>query len=290
VVEPSVRQQDPQHTASRAARSSPWFGLAFGAAYGLEWLLWRKAPFVTLGFAALMAFSVVVALVPWLTGLSHPQLAAKLRRRARWIWIALPALVLHVAAFAFFGPYVRSGPSTSGAHAGSIAYGMVSDRAMANHVVAAVRNEDPRDLAFLLRLGADPNVADREGARPIEEAPDVARLRMLVGHGARFEPGGGANALARAAQRGDADMVREQLAAGADPNAADAEGWRALHIAAYDDNAAVVRVLLAAGADPALRNDRGETALDVAQRQESLEAAKLLGDLPPPVGSASDGG
>lgn len=59
-------------------------------------------------------------------------------------------------------------------------------------------------------------------------------------------------------------MLQQLLAAGADVNAADAEGETALHQRASRQRVGVVRALIAAGADPTARDKRGETPLHAA--------------------------
>ena len=271
-----VFERERELRAARGRWDSGWYAPVFVAAFAGEWLFWRDSPFVSWGFVVLLALGVTVVSVPWIGSANHPGAGAALRQHGRWLWFALPALLLHGAAFAFVGPFRGTGPSTSGAGTGAIVYGMLFRDAMANHLVAAVRHESPRDLAFLLRLGADPGVPDAEGTYPIDEAADVERLRMLLARGARFSAGRGGHALYRAAERGDVALVREQLAAGADANAVIEGGWSALHAAAAADHADVIEALLAAGANADSRNDRGETPLDVANQSRSQDAAHLL--------------
>ncbi len=70
--------------------------------------------------------------------------------------------------------------------------------------------------------------------------------------------------LLRAAQDGDAARVAALLAAGANPDAADARGRTALTSAALGDHVEVVRALLSAGADPDPQDDARNNALLVS--------------------------
>lgn len=64
-----------------------------------------------------------------------------------------------------------------------------------------------------------------------------------------------------AARDGDAERVRSERAAGADVNAADANGWTPLHFAAQAQSAPVVRLLLEGGGDVHASDAHGNTAL-----------------------------
>lgn len=70
--------------------------------------------------------------------------------------------------------------------------------------------------------------------------------------------------VADAAMRRDADAVRRLLQAGADVNAAQADGATALHWAAYHGDAGLAKLLLQAGANPAAANREGSTPLWLA--------------------------
>ena len=70
--------------------------------------------------------------------------------------------------------------------------------------------------------------------------------------------------LAEAAARADAVAVRQLLAAGADANAADADGTTPLHVAVWADHLATVQELLRAGAKADLANTFGVTPISLA--------------------------
>jgi ankyrin repeat protein len=74
----------------------------------------------------------------------------------------------------------------------------------------------------------------------------------------------GVTPLMRAAASGDADDVRRQIAAGADPNRADSSGWTPLMYAATAPRAAALEALLQAGANPKAVSAMGQTALVAA--------------------------
>ncbi|MCK5802077.1 MAG: ankyrin repeat domain-containing protein [Lentisphaeria bacterium] len=89
--------------------------------------------------------------------------------------------------------------------------------------------------------------------------------------------------LRAAAHFGHLDIVKQLLAAGADPNAVttgDFEkawiGYTPLHAAVKQKHAEVVRALLAAKANPNITDARGQTALQLAERGKRQEIIKLL--------------
>src|SRR5438093_879209 len=66
------------------------------------------------------------------------------------------------------------------------------------------------------------------------------------------------------------------IGAGADVNAADAQGWRPLHLAAANNNLDVIKALIAQGADVHAANGEAKTALSLAQEKNHREAASFL--------------
>ena len=82
--------------------------------------------------------------------------------------------------------------------------------------------------------------------------------------------------LHAAAAAGDAARVWSLLAAGTDPETADAIGSTALFRRTHCDDPAVVEALLAAGADPDHRNDLGQTPLWTAATLGHTWTARVL--------------
>jgi ankyrin repeat protein len=171
----------------------------------------------------------------------------------------------------------------------------------------------------LLALGADPLVADRWGATPIEALSRTGeRGRDLVRHlmlrGVAPDPRqlarlGDRDGLARLAE-GDpamlrdgavlhaaidgrqADLVAWLLSQGADPNARDLAmppRQSALHAAAWNGDLAMVRLLVEAGADPSARDAEhdstplgwAQTAIKLTANPRCAEVADWLAALAP---------
>lgn len=86
----------------------------------------------------------------------------------------------------------------------------------------------------------------------------------------------GSTPLHFAATNPDRSAMTVLLAAGADPNARDAEGSTPLHMAAYASKAQNVQQLLEAGADPLLKNNGGRDAAAMARKVKADEAAGVI--------------
>ncbi|CAM4461516.1 Zn-dependent protease with chaperone function [Paenibacillus endophyticus] len=94
----------------------------------------------------------------------------------------------------------------------------------------------------------------------------------------QFEDGANAEEeLLGAALEGDADLVRQLLSSGVNPDAADAEGWTALMWAAQLNDTASGSAIIDAGADLNLfEHTYEETALTIAIYNGSVDVVELL--------------
>ncbi|MFJ4517241.1 ankyrin repeat domain-containing protein [Streptomyces sp. NPDC088816] len=123
---------------------------------------------------------------------------------------------------------------------------------LSRHLVDAAMLGDTARAEALLRAGADPERADREGT----------------------------TALYAASVQGEAEIVRLLLTAGACPDAESGRGSEGtpLCAAACWGHTETVRELLAHGADPDLREDHGagRTPLEWAVADSHAETAALL--------------
>ena len=108
--------------------------------------------------------------------------------------------------------------------------------------------------------------------------PRVAEL--LLSHDADVaarSKNANANTPLHAALAANQKMVAGLLVgAGADVNAADANGWRPLHLAAANGNLDSMKALVAQGADLAATNAEGATPLALAEQKGHREAAAFL--------------
>ena len=84
--------------------------------------------------------------------------------------------------------------------------------------------------------------------------------------------------LADAAARADAAAVRQLLAAGADANAADADGTTPLHVAVWADDLATVQELLRAGAKADVANTFRVTPISLAAEHGNASIVRRLID------------
>ncbi len=81
-----------------------------------------------------------------------------------------------------------------------------------------------------------------------------------------------------AAQRGDADEIRQQLTRSPVVDARDLEAMTPLHVASRFGHPAVVRLLIDNGADPQLTTHKNWTALHHASRRGNPEVVRILLD------------
>ena len=112
-----------------------------------------------------------------------------------------------------------------------------------------IDNEDCEDLRMFLASGADPNIRD--------ENNDMAPLHW-------------------ACWKGDANMVRLLLAAGAYPNVWDCSRYSPLHYACEREDIEIMSLLIEHGADVDAKNDAGNTPLHYACTHGMVDVTRLL--------------
>jgi ankyrin repeat protein len=176
----------------------------------------------------------------------------------------------------------------------------------------AIKRDDPRAMADLLRRGFDANTLGPEGVHGLflamqEPSPKV--IDVLIRWPKTqvdFRNAKDESPLMMAALKGQLDMVKKLVERGADVNKT---GWTPLHyaatgghleimnlllenhayidaespngttplmMAAHYGSPAAVKLLLEAGADSTLRNQLGLTAIDFAARGNRRESAELI--------------
>ena len=119
-------------------------------------------------------------------------------------------------------------------------------------LAGAVAREQFGVVTYLLDHGADPDIPDKHGLTPLEQACGQGQGNALV-------------------------LVQVLLGAGANPNAADGNGDTPLHKAAYNANSDVIELLLTHGASINPTNKLGQTPLQVATKPEIAELLRQHG-------------
>ncbi len=141
-----------------------------------------------------------------------------------------------------------------------------------------IREEKEREPAGLRKksspLPKDPVpplfYAIRDGDRKL-----IAKLIEMPGAVKSSDPSG-FRPLHAAAMRGETDIVKMLLGAGADPDPVSLEGLTPLHIAAQRNEKGVVKLLIEAGADPERASGDGMTPLHFAAAGQSVDVIKVI--------------
>jgi ankyrin repeat protein len=155
-------------------------------------------------------------------------------------------------------------------------------------LVIAARDGDTTTLEALLQAGVHIDGIGADGFAALHHAAAHGRtsaVAALLRRGAsprvrsvHCRTCTGTTPLLCAAAGGHADVVRQLLGAGADPDARDDAGFTSLHLAAAAGQTSVVKALLMSGAT--LEPTIGDvTPLDLARRGRHLQLVGLLRQL-----------
>ena len=132
------------------------------------------------------------------------------------------------------------------------------------------------DVDFLLARGADVNAVNHAGHTALMRAiPDLAKIRLLVEHGAdvNVSAGGTTPLLVAAGIRSAQDVVRYLIEKGADVKAIDIIGADAVMLASLAGAAGNLKILLDAGASGS--NEAKAHEFPQQRRAEKLAAASI---------------
>jgi ankyrin repeat protein len=145
------------------------------------------------------------------------------------------------------------------------------------------RGTDTRLPQLLLRHGADPNHADKEGMTPLLLAAGDNRadlIRLLVKAGAKVDEKAeghyGVPALESAAGFGNIEAMKALLACGAPVDEKDGQGYTALGAALTYDHGEAASLLLKAGANPNGQMFRGGLFVVECIQRHHLKALAAL--------------
>jgi ankyrin repeat protein len=166
---------------------------------------------------------------------------------------------------------------------------VVGDGGPADQLVDAVRKGDAAAVPRLLAAGADPNasVPGRTASgvayqTALISAAAIGRLeaaRLLLNAGAdpSLADGNGATPLMCAARTGQLEVLRLLLGWGAAVDAVEpTEGWTAFHAACVRNHADCAEALARAGCDVGLKISSGQTGRELAEAQGSKDVARRL--------------
>jgi hypothetical protein len=145
-------------------------------------------------------------------------------------------------------------------------------------LLSAARRSSVGQVRKLLQEGADPDATDDDGQRPITVAVAADRadvVRLLLSAGASTADAGDWALVSIAAKHKAWDALRALLEAGVDVNASGRVGPGALEAAVGAGRLDLVRELLAAGADPNARANRDALEDAIAEGHEDIARALL---------------
>jgi len=144
---------------------------------------------------------------------------------------------------------------------------------------AIVIASNAKMLKLLLEAGAEVNVQDEYGYTALNNAVTkkeaTTMITMLLKAGAKINQGN-PTPLMKAAEEGEADIIKLLIASGANVNAYNDYGDTALIYAVRANKIESVKVLLDAGANPNLSNKGGVSAVTIAANNGYKEISQLF--------------
>jgi ankyrin repeat protein len=196
--------------------------------------------------------------------------------------IAMAAALGLFAPAAFLSGAVPLSPNTPERHAPVRAAKSETNK-LDISLVQAAEQDDPAQVAALLKRHASPNAALGDQTTPLHWAAyndDLALTKLLLASGAKADARTrlrGLTPLHMAAENGDAALIEALLQGGATADIPNDSGTTALMIAAASGSTAAVAVLLAHGADINAREKTyGQTALFFAADRNRADVVRLL--------------
>jgi hypothetical protein len=249
----------------------------FLVAMPLEWWLWKDAPFCNWAGKWFWAIDRGrCRALDWQRRASCRPAALR-RHPARFAFV-LPALALHLAIFALYGPYWRSGAGTAASPSTGWSRHCASLRrcppcwSKRSRAPVRIHQEVLRDIALLRRLG-QMNAPAPDGRYPLDAAARPEALAALLDSGARRHSDQVSAQLRRLVDADDSATLGRLLALGVDPDLVEStepSGVTALRAARWE-HVEAFDALLAAGARLDRTDRHGRTALDHAHNGGSTQ-------------------
>ena len=150
-----------------------------------------------------------------------------------------------------------------------------------NTLLDAIKSGDAKTVELLLKNGADPNKADKEGRTVLMVAANygyekITQLSLNKDADPNKADNNGFTALYFAAQNGHLNVVKYLVKKGANVNKANNKGFTPLYIAAQYGLLNVIECLVKKGADVNKADNNGVTPLHIAAYTGRLDVVKYL--------------
>ncbi|KAI4316292.1 hypothetical protein L6164_024286 [Bauhinia variegata] len=148
----------------------------------------------------------------------------------------------------------------------------------------AASNGNKQCILLLLEYGADPNNRDKSGNIPLWEAMmggHKSVMKLLMDNGADLFSADVAQFASTAVEQNNLELLKELVEFGVDVSQAKADGITALHTAVCEGNAEIVRFLVEKGAQVDKPDIHGWTPRALSEQQGQEEIKDIFGKIPP---------